>query len=110
VVILRYADTYPLASATTGTVTATTTGGYRIYNWTGSGSITIPATVAGVQGPGWVFVGNFKGTSGYTGSAGEQGPAGGYTGSAGGTGYTGSRGTDGISGGETFSPFLLMGG
>jgi hypothetical protein len=109
VVILRYADTYPVASATTGTVTATTTGGYRIYKWTGSGSITIPAASAGTPGLGWVLVGNFKGTSGYTGSAGTQGPAGGYTGSAGSTGYAGSRGADG-AGGETFNPFLLMGG
>ena len=119
VVILRYADTYPTASATTGTVTATTTGGYRIYKWTGSGSITIPAQTAGTSGIGWVFAGNTKGYTGsagafaaigYTGSAGEQGPAGGYTGSAGGTGYTGSAGTSGAGSGETLSPFLLMGG
>jgi hypothetical protein len=88
-----------------------TTSGYRIYSWTtvGSGSITFPAG-SPITGQGWVLVGNIRGTSGYTGSAGEPGPAGGYTGSAGSTGFVGSRGADGISGGETFSPFLLMGG
>jgi hypothetical protein len=40
VVIIRYPDTFPLAKTTTGSPTVTTTGGYRIYRWTGSGSIT----------------------------------------------------------------------
>jgi hypothetical protein len=40
VVIIRYLDAYPLASATTGSPTITTTGGYRIYTFTASGSIT----------------------------------------------------------------------
>jgi hypothetical protein len=39
VVIIRYADTYP-AATTTGSPTVTVTGGYRIYTFTGSGSIT----------------------------------------------------------------------
>jgi hypothetical protein len=39
VVIIRYADTYAAAS-TTGSPTITVAGGYRVYKWTGSGSIT----------------------------------------------------------------------
>jgi hypothetical protein len=38
-VIIRYPDVYPAAS-TTGSPTVTVTGGYRIYAWTASGSIT----------------------------------------------------------------------
>jgi hypothetical protein len=39
-VIIRYPDVSPPASATTGSPTLTTTGGYRIYTFTASGSIT----------------------------------------------------------------------
>lgn len=40
VVIIRYPSTSPAATATTGSPVVNTTGGYRIYRWTGSGSIT----------------------------------------------------------------------
>ena len=41
VVIIRYADTYAAASATTGSPTVTTSNGYRYYAFTSSGSLTI---------------------------------------------------------------------
>jgi hypothetical protein len=40
IVIIRYADTYDAAASTTGSPTITVAGGYRVYKWTGSGSIT----------------------------------------------------------------------
>ena len=40
VVIIRYVDSFDAATATTGSPTITVTGGYRIYQFTGTGSIT----------------------------------------------------------------------
>jgi hypothetical protein len=39
-VIIRYPDSFGNAVSTTGSPTFTQTGGYRIYQFTGSGSIT----------------------------------------------------------------------
>jgi hypothetical protein len=40
ILILRYADTYDAATSTTGSPTITVTGGFRIYKFTSSGTIT----------------------------------------------------------------------
>ena len=40
IVIIRYADSFAAATSTTGSPTLTNTGGYKIYTWTGNGSIT----------------------------------------------------------------------
>jgi hypothetical protein len=40
-VIVRYSNAYPAAASTTGSPSLTNTGGYLIYRWTGSGSITL---------------------------------------------------------------------
>jgi hypothetical protein len=39
-VVLRYPDSFDAAVATTGSPSVALTGGYRIYTFTGSGSIT----------------------------------------------------------------------
>jgi hypothetical protein len=40
IVILRYPDTFIAASSTTGSPTITVAGGFRVYKFTASGSIT----------------------------------------------------------------------
>jgi hypothetical protein len=40
IVIIRYPDIYAAATSTTGSPTITVAGGYRVYTWTSSGSIT----------------------------------------------------------------------
>jgi hypothetical protein len=40
IVILRYPDTNAAATSITGSPTVTVAGGYRVYKWTSSGSIT----------------------------------------------------------------------
>jgi hypothetical protein len=113
IVIIRYADTYPVPSATTGSPTVLTTSGYRIYSWTtvGSGSITFTNS-SPVTGQGWILVGNIKGIPGEYAAIGYTGSAGvGYTGSVGSTGtqgsigFTGSVGSTGTQGSIGFTGY-----
>jgi hypothetical protein len=39
-VVIRYSDSYDAATATTGSPTITVAGGYRVYKFTDSGTIT----------------------------------------------------------------------
>jgi hypothetical protein len=39
IVIIRYPDTYPAATSTTGSPIITVSGGYRVYQFTSSGTI-----------------------------------------------------------------------
>jgi hypothetical protein len=39
-VIIRYSNSFANAVATTGSPSFANTGGFKIYTWTGSGSIT----------------------------------------------------------------------
>ena len=39
-VTIKYADSFDLAASTTGSPTIQTTGGFRVYTFTGSGTIT----------------------------------------------------------------------
>lgn len=41
IIIVRYPSSYSAAASTTGSPTVSTTGGYRIYSFTGTGTITI---------------------------------------------------------------------
>jgi hypothetical protein len=38
--VIRYSNTYPNAASTVGSPAFSNTGGYKIYKFTGSGSIT----------------------------------------------------------------------
>ena len=40
IVAIQYPDTYPAATSTTGSPSIVVTGGYRVYTWTSSGSVT----------------------------------------------------------------------
>ena len=40
IVIVRYVDSYAAATSTTGSPNVIVSGGYRVYKWTSSGSIT----------------------------------------------------------------------
>jgi hypothetical protein len=39
--LIRYPDSIPAATSTTGSPSTTTSGGFRYYKFTGDGSITI---------------------------------------------------------------------
>ena len=50
IVIVRYLNTYSLAAVTTGSPTFANIGGYYIYTWTQSGTITFNPTIAILSG------------------------------------------------------------
>ena len=63
IVIIRYADTYDAALSTTGSPTITVAGGYRVYTWTQSGSITFepaPPLVIGQAFGGGFYAGQIS--------------------------------------------------
>jgi hypothetical protein len=41
VFVMRYADSAPALSSTTGTVSVTVSGGFRTYTWTTAGTYTL---------------------------------------------------------------------
>jgi hypothetical protein len=41
IVVLRYPSSFPAASSVTGTFTTSVSGGFRIYSFTGNGTITL---------------------------------------------------------------------
>jgi hypothetical protein len=51
IVVIRYSDAYAAPSAVTGSPTVTVAGGYRVYIWTGSGSVSWVGLIPGAITP-----------------------------------------------------------